>query len=187
MATQVNAVKPTTIALNLAQNNTVTERRVYRVLGRNGTIMRSDGKRIEFIDGWLATDIQEDIEYLDHELKIGGFGPSVRAATQEDLAEYAQYVDPASRQVSDLVAQLAMNPAMAMQLAQILNGSTDAGAQALSGTLARNAEKAFARKITVGGKGPGLEGVTNSQTIATVSNGSNSELAAARQAEPADK
>ena len=40
MATQVNAVKPTTIALNLAQNNTVTERRVYRVLGRNGTIMR---------------------------------------------------------------------------------------------------------------------------------------------------
>ena len=118
MANQVNAVKPTTIALNLAQSNTVTERRVFRVLGRNGNIMRSDGKRIEFIDGWLATDIQEDIEYLDHELKVGGFGPSVRAATQEDLAEYSQYVDPASRQVSDLVAQLAMNPAMAMQLAQ---------------------------------------------------------------------
>ena len=53
MATQVNAVKPTTIALNLAQNNTVTERRVYRVLGRNGTIMRSDGKRIEFIEAGL--------------------------------------------------------------------------------------------------------------------------------------
>ena len=177
MATQVNAVKPTTIALNLAQNNTVTERRVYRVLGRNGTIMRSDGKRIEFIDGWLATDIQEDIEYLDHELKVGGFGPSVRAATQEDLAEYSQYVDPASRQVSDLVAQLAMNPAMAMQLAQALNGSKDEGAQALSNTLASNAEKALARKITVGGKGPGLGGITSSQTIATVSNGSNSELA----------
>ena len=177
MATQVNAVKPTTIALNLAQPNTVTERRVYRVLGRNGNIMRSDGKRIEFIDGWLATDIKEDIEYLDHEIAVNGFGNSVRKATQEDLAEYAQYVDPASRQVSDLVAQLSMNPAMAMQLAQALNGSKDDGAQALSNLLAANAEKEVTRRITVGGKGPGLGGITSSQTIATVSNGSNSEMA----------
>ena len=66
---------------------------------------------------------------------------------------------------------------MAMQLAQALNGSKDEGAQALSNTLASNAEKAIARKITVGGKGAGLGGITSSQTIATVSNGSNSELA----------
>ena len=85
MATQVNAVKPTTIALNLAQSNTVTERRVFRVLGRNGNIMRSDGKRIEFIDGWLATDIKEDIEYLDHEIAVNGFGNSVSRLRRKTL------------------------------------------------------------------------------------------------------
>lgn len=182
---QVNAVKAPTIALNLALGNTAAERRVFRVLGRNGNIMRSDGKRIEFTNGWLVTDIKEDIEYLDHEIAVNGFGNSVRKATQEDLAEYAQYVDPASRQVSDLVVQLSMNPAMALKLAQALNGSKDEGAQALSTLLATNAEKEVARRVTVGGKGQSLGGITSSQTIANVSNGSNSEMV--QPAEPAGK
>jgi len=178
MATQVNASARPTIALNLAQRNTVAERRVYRVMGRSGAIIRSDGKRLEFLDGWLATDVQEDIEYIESELAVNGFGNSIRAATPEDLAEYSQYVDPASRQVSDLVAQLSTNPAMAMQLAAALGSSSDDGAKALAAKLNSNAEQTIARRITVGGKQHELGGISSSQTIASVSNGSNSESAA---------
>jgi len=162
--------------LNMGEGNTQGgEFRLYRAAGTALYLIRGDGKKLEFKDGWFRTDVLEDIEYMDRELRMGGFGPAVWAATEDDKLEYSRYVDPSTRQVQDVVAQLASNPAFAAQVAQALDSIDGEGAKALAAAINTSAAATITRKITVGGKQHQLEGMANSQTIASVSNGSNSE------------
>mgnify|MGYP003423672366 FL=1 len=165
-----------TQVLNMDQGNTSGEEfRLYRVAGKAVNLIREDGKRLEVRDGWLRTDVIEDIQFLDKELARGGFGPAVWKATDADKEEYAQYVDPKTRQVQDVVALLSSNPTLAAQVAETLNNIEGAGSKALAAALSSGAAATVARKVTVGGKQHELGGIKSSQTIATVSNGSNSE------------
>lgn len=162
--------------LNLEQGSTSGEVfQLYRIAGKAVNLIREDGKRLEFRDGWLRTDVIEDIQFLDKELARGGFGPAVWKATDADREEYAQYVDPKTRQVQDVVALLASNPSLAAQVAETLNNIEGAGSKALAAALNAGAAATVARKVTVGGKQHELGGIKSSQTIAVVSNGSNSE------------
>lgn len=164
-----------TQVLNMDQGNTSGESfRLYRIAGKAVNLIREDGKRLEVKDGWLRTDVVEDIRYLDKEIERGGFGPAVWKATDVDLEEYAMYIDPKTRQVQDVVALLSSNPALAAQVAETLGNIEGAGSKALAAALNSGAAATIARKVTVGGKQNELGGIKSSASIAVVSNGSNS-------------
>lgn len=149
--------------------------KLYRMTGKAANVILPSGEKAVFKDGWLHTKDSGVIEYMTRELKRGGFGPAIWEATENEWEEYAQYVDPATRRVSDIVAQLASNPVMAAQVAAALSDVGGEGAQALAAAINSGAESTVKRSITVGGKQHELGGISSSRTIASISNGSTSE------------
>lgn len=149
--------------------------KLYRMTGKAANVILPSGEKAAFKDGWLHTKDSGVIEYMTRELKRGGFGPAIWEATENEWEEYAQYVDPATRRVSDIVTQLASNPVMAAQVAAALSDVGGEGAQALAAAINSGAESTVKRSITVGGKQHELGGISSSRTIASISNGSTSE------------
>lgn len=149
--------------------------KLYRMTGKAANVILPSGEKAVFKDGWLHTKDSDVIEYMTRELKRGGFGPAIWEATENEWEEYAQYVDPATRRVSDIVTQLARDPVMAAQVAAALSDVGGEGAQALAAAINSGAESTVKRSITVGGKQHELGGISSSRTIASISNGSTSE------------
>ena len=149
--------------------------KLYRMTGKAANVILPSGEKAAFKDGWLHTKDSGVIEYMTRELKRGGFGPAIWEATENEWEEYAQYVDPATRRVSDIVTQLARDPVMAAQVAAALSDVGGEGAQALAAAINSGAESTVKRSITVGGKQHELGGISSSRTIASISNGSTSE------------
>ena len=149
--------------------------KLYRMTGKAANVILPRGEKAVFKDGWLHTKDNDVIEYMTRELKRGGFGPAIWEATESEWEEYAQYVDPATRRVSDIVTQLARDPVMAAQVAAALSDVGGEGAKALAAAINSGAEDTVKRAITVGGKQHDLGGISSTRTIAAVSNGSNSE------------
>ena len=146
--------------------------KLYRCSGPHLRIYLPNGEPLLFKDGWLRTSVGEEIDYMERELRRGGFGPAVWAASAEEYTEYASYVDPTTRRASDIIAQLTTNPALALQLAEALENLKPEEANKLSNTLATGALNRISRQVTTGGKQHNLGGIGSSQTIATVANGS---------------
>lgn len=157
--------------MNTTANQTA-DFKLYRCSGPHLRIYLHNGEPLLFKDGWFRTEDSEEIAYMDRELRRNGFGPAVWAASKEEYAEYASYVDPTTRRASDIIAQLTTNPQLALQLAEALDNLKPEDANALSSTLAAGAMQKLSRQITVGGKQHNLGGIGSSQTIATVANGS---------------
>lgn len=149
--------------------------KLYRMTGKAANVILPSGEKAAFKDGWLHTKDSGVIEYMTRELKRGGFGPAIWEATENEWEEYAQYVDPATRRVSDIVTQLARDPVMAAQVAAALSDVGGEGAKALAAAINSGAEDTVKRAITVGGKQHELGGISSSRTIASISNGSTSE------------
>jgi len=149
--------------------------KLYRMTGKAANVILPSGEKAAFKDGWLFTTDSDVTTYMDREIKRKGFGSAIWEATENEWEEYAQYVDPATRRVSDIVAQLASNPVMAAQVAAALSDVGGEGAQALAAAINSGAESTVKRSITVGGKQHELGGISSSRTIASISNGSTSE------------
>jgi len=149
--------------------------KLYRMTGKAANVILPSGEKAVFKDGWLFTTDSDVTTYMDREIKRKGFGSAIWEATESEREEYAQYVDPATRRVSDIVAQLASNPVMAAQVAAALSDVGGEGAQALAAAINSGAESTVKRSITVGGKQHELGGISSSRTIASISNGSTSE------------
>ena len=149
--------------------------KLYRMTGKAANVILPSGEKAAFKDGWMFTTDSDVIAYMGREIKRGGFGPAIWEATESEREEYAQYVDPATRRVSDIVTQLARDPVMAAQVAAALSDVGGEGAQALAAAINSGAENTVKRSITVGGKQHELGGISSTRTIAAVSNGSNSE------------
>lgn len=149
--------------------------KLYRMTGKAANVILPSGEKAVFKDGWLFTTDSDVTTYMDREIKRKGFGSAIWEATESEREEYAQYVDPATRRVSDIVTQLASNPVMAAQVAAALSDVGGEGAQALAAAINSGAESTVKRSITVGGKQHELGGISSSRTIASISNGSTSE------------
>jgi len=149
--------------------------KLYRMTGKAANVILPSGEKVVFKDGWLFTTDSDVTTYMDRELKRGGFGSAIWEATESEREEYAQYVDPATRRVSDIVTQLAKDPVMAAQVAAALSDVGGEGAKALAAAINSGAEDTVKRSVTVGGKQHDLGGISSTRTIAAVSNGSNSE------------
>lgn len=149
--------------------------KLYRMTGKAANVILPSGEKAVFKDGWLFTTDSDVTTYMDREIKRKGFGSAIWEATESEREEYAQYVDPATRRVSDIVTQLARDPVMAAQVAAALSDVGGEGAQALAAAINSGAESTVKRSITVGGKQHELGGISSSRTIASISNGSTSE------------
>ena len=149
--------------------------KLYRMTGKAAQVILPSGEKAVFKDGWLFTTDSDVTTYMDREIKRKGFGSAIWEATESEREEYAQYVDPATRRVSDIVTQLARDPVMAAQVAAALSDVGGEGAKALAAAINSGAESTVKRAITVGGKQHDLGGISSTRTIAAVSNGSNSE------------
>lgn len=149
--------------------------KLYRMTGNAAVVITPSGERAAFKDSWLYTEDTYVISYMDRELARKGFGSAIWEATEADREEYAQYVDPKTRRVADIVAQLASNPDMAAKVAAAMSDVGGEGAAALAAAINGSAEQALQRTITAGGKRHDLGGISSTRTIAAVSNGSNSE------------
>jgi hypothetical protein len=115
--------------------------KLYRMTGKAANVILPSGEKAVFKDGWLHTKDSDVIEYMTRELKRGGFGPAIWEATENEWEEYAQYVDPATRRVSDIVTQLARDPVMAAQVAAALSDVGGEGAKALAAAINSGAER----------------------------------------------
>lgn len=161
--------------LDPAQSNTASkEAKLYRCAGTRMAVYRTDGKALVFADGWHYTDILEDQQYLDAEIKIGGFGPAIWHATDADKEEYATYVNPETRRAADVVKQLSSNPALAQEVAALLAGANSESLEALRDKLTADAKAATVKTVTESAVRPQVTGLSNSRTIAAVASGSSS-------------
>lgn len=87
-----NAV-PALHALTAPIPNTKVKEKAYFVCTlKTAALHRTDGKKLPFINGVLATDVLQDIQYLRHEVENGN--PYIREASPDEVQTIEELLHP---------------------------------------------------------------------------------------------
>lgn len=73
-------------------NTDVLEEKYYHCSMAIASLHRPDGKKLPFMNHFFKTHFQEDIDYLDKEIRTGN--PYIRAATAEEVSQAKLHEDP---------------------------------------------------------------------------------------------
>lgn len=142
---------------------TLDEYVYFRAPAESLNVSRSDGKRLTFQRGWLKTNNEADIAYLDQLVAEGQIGIK-REMSEEAEIDFANAITGSAADLAKIEKQIAADPRFAAALSNLL-GTVKSSEDLLAVKAAADDEVAK-RNTTSENAGRILGGMGNSQGVA---------------------